>query len=137
GKPGISAKAANQLHASFPDQQIAGVRHGYFREDEEADICDQIVRSGADVLWLGLGNPKQEAFAFRNRHRLAGCSWIRTCGGLFDHVSGTFPRAPFWMREAGLEWLHRAVFEPRRLGKRYLTTNHVALWHLLTKSRER
>lgn len=134
-RPGVARKAAEQLQARFPGLQIVGVRDGYFSADEEEALCADIRASGADVLWLGLGSPLQERFAVRNRARLAGVAWIRTCGGLFDFYSGRIPRAPLWLQKIGMEWLYRVWQEPWRLGKRYVMTNPVALYHLLTKTR--
>ncbi|PSJ38579.1 glycosyltransferase [Sphingomonas deserti] len=137
GKPGVAERAAERLRTLHPGIQIVGTRHGYFRPDEEEEVCEAVRETGADVLWLGLGSPAQESFAVRRRASLAGVGWIRTCGGLFDHYTGLVPRAPRWMQNAGLEWLHRSMLEPARLGVRYLRTNPAAVWHLLTKSRER
>jgi exopolysaccharide biosynthesis WecB/TagA/CpsF family protein len=66
-----------------------------------------------------------------NRHRLAGVGWIKTCGGLFAFLSGDAKRAPRWMQRCGLEWFHRLMQEPLRLGSRYLVTNLHAAWILL------
>lgn len=137
GKPGIAARAADNLRSAYPGLQIVGTRDGYFAPEEAPAACAAVVASGADILWLGLGSPMQERFAIEHRHRLAGIAWIRTCGGLFDHTAGSFRRAPGWMQKIGLEWLHRATMEPSRLGLRYLATNPPALYHLLTKTRER
>lgn len=134
--PGIAEKAADNLRAKYPGIEIVGTRDGYFEEEEEPAICAQIVASGAEVVWVGLGTPQQEFFASRNQERLAGLAWIRTCGGLFDHCAGRFPRAPQWMQNVGLEWLHRMSLEPLRLGWRYLTTNPSAAYHLITKTRD-
>ena len=112
------------------------MRDGYFKPDQEEEICNEVVRLGVNILWVGLGSPLQEAFALRNRSRLAGLAWIRTCGGMFDHYSGKVPRAPVWMQVSGLEWLHRAMNEPLRLGQRYLRTNLAALFYLLTQTRD-
>jgi N-acetylglucosaminyldiphosphoundecaprenol N-acetyl-beta-D-mannosaminyltransferase len=136
-RDGVAELAARNLRALYPDLQIVGIRHGYFERGEEAAICDEIVRSGADVLWLGLGSPLQERFAIENRERLKGLAWIRTCGGMFDHWSGLFTRAPRWVQSIGLEWVFRAIQEPVRLGTRYIKTNPAALYHLLTKTRDR
>ncbi|QAY79902.1 glycosyltransferase [Sphingosinicella sp. BN140058] len=136
-RPGVADRAADRLRALHPGVQIVGSRHGYFGADEEEEICATVRSSGADVLWLGLGSPAQESFAIRRRASLAGLGWIRTCGGMFDHYTGLVPRAPQWMQNAGLEWLHRSMLEPARLGVRYLKTNPAAVWHLLTKSYER
>lgn len=131
-KPGVAQIAADHLRGLHPGLEIVGVRDGYFSPDQEDQICRDIVGLEADVLWVGLGSPAQESFALRNREKLAGLAWIKTCGGLFDHYSGQFSRAPMWMQTAGLEWLHRVIKEPRRLGPRYLITNLPALYQLIT-----
>lgn len=136
GEKGIAERAADKLVASHPGLDIVGCRDGFFRPEDEASICADIVSKRTDVLWLGLGSPKQEAFAVRNRHALAGLTWIRTCGGLFDHVVGRTRRAPQWMQSCGIEWLFRAAQEPRRLGPRYLRTNPIAAFHLFTKTHD-
>ncbi|PJN96353.1 glycosyltransferase [Amaricoccus sp. HAR-UPW-R2A-40] len=136
GKPGVAQKAARKLTERYPGLQIVGTRHGYFSASEEGAIIADILAKKADVLWLGLGSPHQEAFAIRLRDELPGVGWIRTCGGLFDHVSGAVPRATKRMQSMGLEWLHRLLVEPRRLAWRYITTNPVACFHLLTKTFE-
>lgn len=134
-KPGVAERAAANLRALYPDLQIVGIRDGYFSEEDEPELLEEIVQSGTHVLWLGLGSPRQEAFAVRNRRHLAGLAWIRTCGGLFDHIAGSVPRAPQWMQRIGMEWLFRLMQEPARLGPRYLKTNPLAVFHLLTKTR--
>lgn len=137
GKASVAEKAARVLLENYPDLQVVGTRHGYFTAAEEDEVCADILARKTDVLWVGMGSPHQEEFAIRVRERLHGVAWIRTCGGLFDHVSGTVPRARKWMQSAGLEWLHRMMIEPRRLSWRYLTTNPVACFHLLTKTTDR
>jgi exopolysaccharide biosynthesis WecB/TagA/CpsF family protein len=134
-RPGVAATAADRLRMAYPGLKIVGVRHGYFQEEDLPAILRQVRASQADVLWLGLGSPLQEEFAIRYREELDGLAWIRTCGGLFDHIGADVPRAPRWMQAVGLEWLFRAVLEPQRLGLRYLITNPVAAYHLLTKTR--
>ena len=136
GKPGVAEKAADNLRCVHEDLQIVGIRHGYFAEEEERAICDEVKSRGTDVLWVGLGSPRQEMFAVANRKRLHGVAWIRTCGGLFDHYDGNGKRAPLWMQNAGLEWLYRLAREPVRLGPRYLLTNPIAIFHLATKTHD-
>jgi N-acetylglucosaminyldiphosphoundecaprenol N-acetyl-beta-D-mannosaminyltransferase len=131
-KPGVAQVAADHLRSLYSDLQVVGVRDGYFGPAQENQICRDIVGREADVLWVGLGSPAQESFAIRNREKLAGLGWIKTCGGMFDHYSGEVSRAPMWMQNAGLEWLYRMIREPLRLGPRYLTTNLSALYHLIT-----
>lgn len=137
GKEGVAERAAKELRIKHPGVQIVGTHHGYFLPDEEADLCDRIRSVGTDVLWLGLGSPRQELMAFRQKPLLSGVGWIRTCGGLFDFCSGDVSRAPRMMQYVGLEWLYRAMLDPMRLGTRYLTTNPSAIWHILTKSSEK
>jgi len=133
-KPGVAQKASAHFLELYPTLQIVGVRDGYFGIEQEEEICREVVASQADVLWVGLGSPLQEAFAQRNRGRLSGLAWIRTCGGMFDHYSGKFKRAPRWMQLIGLEWLHRTFNEPVRLTRRYLTTNLPAVYYLATQT---
>lgn len=136
GRRGVAARAAEHLRSRFPGLRIAGVRHGYFTACDIPAIVRAIRASGADILWVGMGSPRQELFAMEARNQLAGLAWIRTCGGLFDHYGGGVSRAPQWMQAGGLEWLYRAAREPVRLGWRYLVTSPVALYHLATKTRD-
>lgn len=135
-RPGVAARAAEHLRYRFPGLKVVGTRNGYFREEDLPDVCRQIRESGADVLWLGLGTPRQEQVAVQARELLAGVAWVRTCGGLFDHYGGGVSRAPDWMQALGLEWLYRAAREPLRLGWRYLVTNPVAVYYLMTRTRD-
>ena len=135
-KPGVAEEAARRLRHKHRGLKIVGIRDGYFRPSEEKGICEEVQDSGADVLWVGLGSPRQERFAVEHRDDLRGVGWIRTCGGLFDHTAGAVPRAPQWMQDHGLEWLHRVRMEPRRLAWRYLTTNPAAAFHLVTKTHD-
>jgi N-acetylglucosaminyldiphosphoundecaprenol N-acetyl-beta-D-mannosaminyltransferase len=136
GKPGVAEKAASALRKHYPDLQIVGIRNGYFPLSDEAAICEDIRLTRADVIWVGLGSPRQESFAVRNRSQLSGVAWIRTCGGLFDHLAGKTVRAPKWVQHLGFEWLFRAVQEPLRLGPRYISANPIAVYHLLTKTHD-
>jgi len=123
--------AVQAITKLYPELKIAGRRHGYFTEADDAAVCAEIRASGADVLWVALGKPKQEFWSVRNRDRLQGVGWIKTCGGLYAFLAGDALRAPGWMQVLGLEWLHRGLKEPSRLGWRYLTTNPYALYRLL------
>ena len=77
--------------------------------------------SGAGVVWVSLGCPKQELWMHAHRGRVQAV--MVGVGAAFDYHAGTTPRAPRWMQQAGLEWLHRLASEPRRLWRRYLVTN--------------
>jgi N-acetylglucosaminyldiphosphoundecaprenol N-acetyl-beta-D-mannosaminyltransferase len=124
-------KAIASVKLKYPDLNIVGHRDGYFNAADEDAICQEIVSSGADVLWLGLGKPKEQLFCIRNKEKLRGVGWIKTCGGLFDFLSDKNSRAPEWMQNSGLEWLYRTIQEPRRLFWRYLTTNVHTIYLLL------
>ncbi len=131
----ISAAVA-EVRKTYPDLNVVGYRNGYFDIKDEEEICNAITESGADVLWVGMGKPKEQLFCIRNRERLKGVSWIKTCGGLFDFLCGRNKRAPQWVQDVGLEWAHRTLSDPRRFLWRYLTTN-VHTIYLLLKNRKR
>lgn len=89
--------------------------------EEDAAAVDRIHASGAGIVFVGLGCPKQERWMAEHRGRINAV--MIGVGAAFDFHAGTVRRAPAWMREHGLEWLHRLLSEPRRLWKRYLVTN--------------
>jgi exopolysaccharide biosynthesis WecB/TagA/CpsF family protein len=130
GTEKVNARCAKTLHDTYPDLIIAGRRNGYFSHEEEAAICDEINRLGADIVWVGLGVPLEQEFCIRNRNRLTA-GWLVTSGGCFNFVTGDYARAPAWMQAAGLEWLYRLWQEPKRLGLRYALTNPLAALMLL------
>jgi exopolysaccharide biosynthesis WecB/TagA/CpsF family protein len=131
----VNAACAATLNMSYPKLEIAGRRHGYFSRRDEEVICDQINASGADVLWVGLGVPLEYEFCLRHRERLK-LGWVVTCGGCFNFTVGAYKRAPAWMQRSGLEWLHRLWREPRRLFWRYAITIPLAVFLLLTRTRD-
>ncbi|MBE0626767.1 MAG: WecB/TagA/CpsF family glycosyltransferase [Burkholderiales bacterium] len=113
-----------QLIASFPELKIAGAYSPPFRsltQVEDAAVIAAINNSGAGVVWVSLGCPKQEKWMAAHRGRINAV--MVGVGAAFEFHAGTIKRAPLWMQRAGLEWLHRFVSEPRRLWKRYLVTN--------------
>ncbi|CAM5762318.1 UDP-N-acetyl-D-mannosamine transferase [Labrys miyagiensis] len=132
----VNALCEAKMRALYPDLQIVGRRNGYFSRSDEAAICESINASGADVVWVGLGKPNEQAFCVRNKNLLKA-GWLITCGGCFNYVVGSYSRAPQWMQSSGLEWLHRLATNPRKLFWRYLTTNPVAIFLLLTQTSSR
>ena len=128
-----NAEAARILCETYPGLQIVGRLHGYFSEWEEDEIVDEINLTRPDVIWVGLSVPREYEFAVRNRQRLKA-GWLVTCGGCFNFVTGAYKRAPFWMQQAGLEWLFRLAREPKRLFWRYAVTNPLAIFLLLTRT---
>ncbi len=133
-KADANAAAVRRACALHPGLQIVGARDGYFKDDEVEAIAAQVAASGADVLWIGVGNPRQIFLAHRFKALLPQLTWVRTCGGLFDHLSGEVARAPAMLQSLNLEWAWRAALEPRRLLWRYLTTNVHSSWLMATKS---
>jgi N-acetylglucosaminyldiphosphoundecaprenol N-acetyl-beta-D-mannosaminyltransferase len=123
-------RARRAMTARYPGLKIIG-QHGYFTDEEEPELIARILACKTNVLWVGLGIPREQEFAVRNARALSGLTWIKTCGGLFNFLSGSAPRAPQWMQKAGLEWLYRLAHDPRRLFTRYLVTNLHASWLLL------
>jgi N-acetylglucosaminyldiphosphoundecaprenol N-acetyl-beta-D-mannosaminyltransferase len=127
--------AVRRVMSLYPRLRICGYRSGYFSSDQEAGIIADINAASPDVLWIGMGAPREQAFAIRNRARLHRVGIIKTSGGLFDFLSGRVPRAPSWMQAVGLEWAYRTFLEPQRLAGRYLMTNPHALFLLLTRTK--
>ena len=122
------------LLKSFPDLQIAGAESPPFRpltEEEDAEVVDRINRSGAGVVFVGLGCPKQDHFAYEHRETILA---VQACvGAAFDFHAGQTTMAPAWMQRNGLECLFRICCEPRRLWRRYLVTNTRFLFKLLSQ----
>ncbi len=120
-KPGVAERAAERLQLRIPKLQVAGVRNGYFAFEDETVAAD-IRATGADVLMIGLGNPRQEWWLDRWLDQTGARLGIGV-GAFFDFQSGEISRAPAWMNRLGLEWVHRLSREPRRLWRRYLLGN--------------
>lgn len=130
GAAGVAKQAAVALTASHPGLQVIGTHHGYLKDSrQEERVIQEINRLRPDVLWVGMGRPKQELWAVKNRDCLQ-VPVIKTCGGLFDFVSGRVPRGPQWMTDNGFEWLYRLLTEPKRLWRRYLIGNLKFLWYV-------
>jgi exopolysaccharide biosynthesis WecB/TagA/CpsF family protein len=126
--------AVERVASLYPRLEVVGRRNGYFTAAEEDGVVAAIDAAAPDVLWVGMGVPRQQAFIVRHRARLRRVGVAKTCGGLFDFLAGKSRRAPGWMQAGGLEWLHRLLQDPRRLAWRYLTTNPHAFYVLLTRS---
>jgi N-acetylglucosaminyldiphosphoundecaprenol N-acetyl-beta-D-mannosaminyltransferase len=116
---------AVSLRTRYPGLQIAGAHASPFRElsaqEDEADAA-RIDASGAQVVWVGTGQPRQEQWMARMRPRLAAPMLIAV-GAAFDFHAGLVPQAPAWMGSHGLEWTYRLAREPRRLWRRYARYN--------------
>jgi N-acetylglucosaminyldiphosphoundecaprenol N-acetyl-beta-D-mannosaminyltransferase len=125
GVPGVAEELARRLCDRFPGLEIAGTFTPSFQPFEDAEISRlqaDVALTRPDVLWVGLGTPKQEKFMASHWRQLEVGVLIGV-GAAFDFHSGRVSQAPRWMQRGGLEWLYRLCREPRRLGPRYLKTN--------------
>ena len=113
-----------RLQSRFKSLVIAGAEPSLYRDlapDEVTQLVARISSSGARIVFIGLGCPRQEHFAYDNRNSIKA---VQICvGAAFDFHAGVKPQAPKWMQDRALEWLFRLLCEPRRLFKRYLVTN--------------
>jgi N-acetylglucosaminyldiphosphoundecaprenol N-acetyl-beta-D-mannosaminyltransferase len=107
--------------------EIVGFRDGYFGLEDHAGIVEEIRASRADILFVGMPSPFKETWCQRHRQRLE-VPVIIGVGGSFDVLAGVVSRAPRWLQTMGLEWFWRLLMEPRKLWKRYLTTNIEFIW---------
>jgi N-acetylglucosaminyldiphosphoundecaprenol N-acetyl-beta-D-mannosaminyltransferase len=131
GKPGVPEEVARWVNDHHPRVRIMGCRHGYFTSDDTSNVVADIRRSGASILLVAFGVPKQEAW-IREHLAESGVRIGMGVGGLFDFYSGRTPRAPVWIREVGMEWLYRFAQEPRRMWRRYFVGNVVFLLRALS-----
>lgn len=111
-----------EIGRRYPGIVIAGARNGYFDSSQEEDVVREIRESGADILLMGMPAPRKEIWSEMHRHQL-DVPVVLGVGGSFDVLAGFVSRAPLAVQRAGLEWLWRLGQEPRKLWKRYLTTN--------------
>jgi N-acetylglucosaminyldiphosphoundecaprenol N-acetyl-beta-D-mannosaminyltransferase len=131
-KPGVADEVVGWIRRNYPGVHIAGARSGYFTPEEEPAVIREVADSGAKVLLVALGAPRQDLWIAEHLPEL-GVSVAMGVGGLFDFYSGRIPRAPQWMREVGMEWVYRFIQEPRRMWRRYLVGNVVFLWRVLAQ----
>jgi exopolysaccharide biosynthesis WecB/TagA/CpsF family protein len=122
-RPGVAERVARAACALAPGLSIAGTHHGYLQSDADTNaVIDAINASGADILLVAMGVPMQDEWLAQHHPRLrVGASF--GVGGCFDFFSGRIPRAPRWMRAAGLEWTYRLYQEPGRMFRRYVLGN--------------
>jgi N-acetylglucosaminyldiphosphoundecaprenol N-acetyl-beta-D-mannosaminyltransferase len=134
GRPEIVDHLCLTLRVRYPGIRVVGAESPPFRPMSERELCEasaRIQRAGTDLLWVGLGAPKQDWVAEHLRER--GSAPVILCvGAAFDFLSGAKRRAPEWMQRSGLEWLHRLACEPRRLWRRYIVGNVVFAAVVLT-----
>ncbi len=110
------------------DRRLGSAPFRALTAEEDEEVVKRINASGARLVFIGLGCPKQDLFAYEHRGRLQA---VLVCvGAAFDFHAGVKKMAPAWMQRSGLEWLFRLSQEPGRLWRRYLATNSIFLWKL-------
>lgn len=125
----VAERVAARLCERFPGLDIRGVADGYFGDEQAAERARAVAGSGARILLVAMGVPRQERFLEEYGEELGATLRIGV-GGSFDVLAGLRSRAPRTLQRLGLEWLYRLAQEPRRLWKRYLVTNVQFLYHL-------
>ena len=129
-RPGVAEKVSDWIRERYPSTLVSGCRDGYFSAAEEPEVIGEISGSGAAVLLVAFGAPRQDLW-IHSHLAATGVKVAMGVGGLFDFYSGRIPRAPVWMREVGAEWLYRFYQEPRRMWRRYFVGNAVFLWRVV------
>lgn len=122
-KEEVVSKLVDIYSNKYGQQIIAGYRNGYFRQEEEKEIIQDIANSGANMLFVAISSPIKENLLFKYREELKAVNFIMGVGGSFDVITGKVKRAPIWMQKSGLEWFFRLLQEPKRMWKRYLVGN--------------
>lgn len=137
GQPGVAADLKAKLEGQFPGLEIAGVHAppiAPLEETPDPAVVERLNASGAQVIWVGLGSPKQDRWMELYRPLLKARLLIGV-GAAFDMHAGRIRQAPRWMRRSGLEWIFRFCLEPRRLARRYLVYNPLYVWRVLAEGR--
>jgi N-acetylglucosaminyldiphosphoundecaprenol N-acetyl-beta-D-mannosaminyltransferase len=133
GAPGVGSALAGRMRARFPGLEIVGIIEPPFAPLDELcspAVANEINAANPDVVWVGIGSPKQERWMARMRPMLKAPVLIGV-GAAFDFHSGSVRQAPRWMQRTGLEWLFRVAMEPRRLWRRYLVDNPWFMWSVV------
>ncbi len=128
--PEVAAEVEAKMVALYPGLRIAGTHHGFFPHDNCNHVIRKINASGADILLVAFGAPRQEQWIYDYSDQLTPRVRIGV-GGLFDFFSGRMRRAPMWMRKLSVEWVWRLCMEPRRMWRRYLVGNFIFLARII------
>lgn len=132
-EPGVTDEVVRWIERNFPGVRVKGHHHGYFTAAEEPHVIDHIRRSGAEILLVAFGAPRQDLWIAEHLPA-TGAKVALGVGGLFDVFAGRYPRPPVWVRELCLTWLYRVALEPRRLWRRYLLGNGVFLARVIREA---
>lgn len=118
----------------YGNDLVVGYRNGYFDKDQEEKIVEDIVKSGAQMLFVAFSSPMKENFLAQHQEALKEVNFVMGVGGSFDVFSGKVKRAPIWMQNIGMEWFYRFMQEPKRMWKRYLIGNSKFIYLVLKES---
>lgn len=129
GKEGVALRAKQKIIEKF-GCNVVGARSGYFTEDENEEIINDIVSKKTDILILGMGMPIQELWLDNNRSKLIDVKIGLAGGAIIDFLSEDIKRAPIIVRRIKMEWVYRLIKEPRRLWKRYIIGNIKFFYHI-------
>ena len=132
GNPGVAEELGRTLANRIPGLKIVGTFTPPFRPltlVEEVALADMVAKVKPDFLWVGLSTPKQERFMYEYLAKLDAKIMVGV-GAAFDYLTGAIRDAPPWMKNSGLQWLHRLAQEPKRLWKRYLLNNPRFIWNV-------
>jgi len=121
-KEDVVVKVINIYKEKYPTLKIAGYRNGYFKEEENLEIAEQIRDTNPDILFVAFSSPKKE-YWINEYMDVMKVPFAMGVGGSFDVIAGKTKRAPKWMQKCGLEWFYRFVQEPGRMWKRYIIGN--------------
>jgi exopolysaccharide biosynthesis WecB/TagA/CpsF family protein len=135
-RPAVVAELARQCERRYVGLSVAGYHHGYFGPDDHDRVIARVRESGAHILFVGMPSPFKETWCERNRQRL-NVPVLMGVGGAFDVLAGYVQRAPPRAQALGLEWLWRLAMEPRKMWRRYLTTNVEYAWRAGGEIRKR
>jgi exopolysaccharide biosynthesis WecB/TagA/CpsF family protein len=127
--PGVAQAAADTLRMRYPNVEIVGIQHGFFAAREENGIVERIAASGARLVLVAMGHPRQELWSAWACPRLT--MPLLCVGAFLDFSAGKVSRAPRFLQKLRLEWVYRLACEPRRLARRYLLGNFAFIWLVL------
>ncbi|MFZ4813731.1 MAG: WecB/TagA/CpsF family glycosyltransferase [Phototrophicaceae bacterium] len=137
GLPGVPEALQTAIQQQYGDVNIVGAVSPPLEEigaPPRPEYIQQINAAAPDIVWVGLGSPKQDVWMSLYREQLNAPLLIGV-GAAFDFISGRKRQAPEWMQDIGMEWFYRLIQEPRRLGERYVKYNTLFLWQILTRQK--
>lgn len=134
-KEGVAAKAMEQINQKVGRKIVIGAHspsYGFEKNEEECEKCVKMINdSGANVVLVGVGAPKQEKWIMKYKDRMPNVKVWMALGATIDFEAGNIKRAPKIFQKLAMEWLYRLICEPKRMFKRYLVDDPVFFWYLL------